>query len=421
MRVSVPRPSTRPERKETILAPVFLGRGGIVVRSTPPWTGFLVLVRIPTPISSGETDVRVSLRGINTIRKRLADGTVRTYYYHRSSGERIKGQPGSPEFIASLSDIETRRKKVPEGTFRAVIKAYEDSSEFERLSDRTKKDYRRYLRMIEEEFGEAALAVINDPRIRADLLEWRDNIAVRSARTADYAWSVLRRVIEWGVDRGKLTINRAVRGGRLYSADRADKLWLPEHVKAFSAIASPELQLAMALAMYTGQRQGDLLCLSWSNYDGQFIRLRQSKTTKRVTIKCGPVLNKILGAIKRRDATTILTSPSGRAWKADHFRHEWAEACKRAGITDLHFHDLRGTAVTLLSESGATPQEIASMTGWAYQSVETILERYSARTAALSAVAARRLEQALERTYGEQMLQTELQTKPLTKAGNGSK
>jgi integrase len=186
-------------------------------------------------------------------------------------------------------------------------------------------------------------------------------------------------------------------------------------------IASPELQLAMALAMYTGQRQGDLLCLSWSNYDGQFIRLRQSKTKKRVTIKCGPVLNKILGAIKRRDATTILTSPSGRAWKADHFRHEWAEACKRAGITDLHFHDLRGTAVTLLSESGATPQEIASMTGWAYQSVETILERYSARTAALSAVAARRLEQALERTYGEQMLQTELQTKPLTKAGNGSK
>jgi hypothetical protein len=42
-----------------------------------------------------------------------------------------------------------------------------------------------------EEFGKAALAVINDPRIRADLLEWRDNIAARSTRTADYAWSVL--------------------------------------------------------------------------------------------------------------------------------------------------------------------------------------------------------------------------------------
>ena len=30
--------------------------------------------------------VRARLQGINTVRKRLADGSVRTYYYHRATG-----------------------------------------------------------------------------------------------------------------------------------------------------------------------------------------------------------------------------------------------------------------------------------------------------------------------------------------------
>ena len=68
-----------------------------------------------------------------------------------------------------------------------------------------------------------------------DFLAWRDKLAQRSARTADYAWAVLRRVIEWGVDRGKILENRALRGKRLYSVDRSDKLWLPEHLSAVQA------------------------------------------------------------------------------------------------------------------------------------------------------------------------------------------
>jgi hypothetical protein len=35
--------------------------------------------------------------------------------------------------------------------------------------------------------------------------------------------------------------------------------------------------LPLLLALWTGQRQGDLLRLPWSAYDGKYIRLRQSK------------------------------------------------------------------------------------------------------------------------------------------------
>ena len=45
--------------------------------------------------------VRVRLEGINTVRKRLADGSVKIYHYHRASGLRLDGEPGSAAFIAS--------------------------------------------------------------------------------------------------------------------------------------------------------------------------------------------------------------------------------------------------------------------------------------------------------------------------------
>ena len=36
------------------------------------------------------------LKGINTVRKRLRDGTIAVYYYHRATGARLNGAPGSP-------------------------------------------------------------------------------------------------------------------------------------------------------------------------------------------------------------------------------------------------------------------------------------------------------------------------------------
>jgi hypothetical protein len=62
----------------------------------------------------------------------------------------------------------------------------------------------------------------------------------------------------------------------------------------------------------------------------------------------------------------------------------WIDATRAAGITDLHFHDVRGTAVTMLSEAGANPQQIAAITGHALKSVGTILDRYLARTRGLA-------------------------------------
>ena len=41
------------------------------------------------------------LKGLNRLTKRLADGSVKTYWYACKGGPHLNGEPGSPEFIAS--------------------------------------------------------------------------------------------------------------------------------------------------------------------------------------------------------------------------------------------------------------------------------------------------------------------------------
>ncbi|MGH1352782.1 MAG: tyrosine-type recombinase/integrase [Methyloligellaceae bacterium] len=237
------------------------------------------------------------------------------------------------------------------------------------------------------------LKIFEDIRIRKDLLSWRDELAINSAKQADYMWSVFRRVIQYAVHNGEITHNHLKNPGRLYKADRSDKIWLPEDVEKFMCSCSPELQTALALALHTGQRKGDLIRLSWTAYDGTGISLRQSKSNRKVYIPATQTLKSILDSLPRT-AVTILTNTKGTPWTSDGFNTSWGKAAKRAKIEGLTFHDLRGTAVTLLAEQGCTSIEIASITGHSLKHVETILDHYGSRTKKIAQTAILRFEQS---------------------------
>jgi integrase len=152
------------------------------------------------------------------------------------------------------------------------------------------------------------------------------------------------------------------------------------------------LHLPLLLALWTGQRQGDLLRLPWSAYDGKHIRLKQSKTGARVVIPVGAPLKSALDAAVRR-STIILTNSDGTPWTPDGFRVSWRKACKRAGVVGVTFNDLRGTAVTRLALSEATEAEIATITGHSLRDVRSFLDaHYLHRDPALAESAIRKLE-----------------------------
>jgi integrase len=336
--------------------------------------------------------MRIRLRGLNSITKRLADGTRRTYWYAWKGGPPLRGEPGTPEFIASYNEAVARKVVPSRGTLLSVLQGYQASEDFLGLAPRSRSDYGGKIKIIEKTFADFPLSAMTDARTRGIFKAWRERLAASSRRQADYAWVVLARVLSWGMDRGLVAANPCVRGGRLYRGSRAEKIWTADDEAAFLERAPAHLHLPLLLALWTGQRQGDLLRLPWSAYDGSRIRLRQSKGGSRVVIPVGAPLKAALDATPKR-STIMLTTADGRAWTPDGFRASWGKACKRAGVVGVTFHDLRGTAVTRLAIAGCTEAEIATITGHSLRSVRAIIDtHYLSRDPALAESAIRKLE-----------------------------
>jgi integrase len=201
------------------------------------------------------------------------------------------------------------------------------------------------------------------------------------------------RVFSWSFDRGLVAANPCERGGRLYrGGGRSEKIWTAADEVAFLERAPAHLRLPLLLALWTGQRQGDLLRLPWSGYDGTHIRLRQRKTGARVVIPVGAPVKAALDATPKI-STIILTNSDGKPWTSDGFRASWRKACKVAGVVGVTFNDLRGTAVTRLAVAQCTVAEIATITGHSLHGVHAILDtHYLDRDQALGESAIRKLE-----------------------------
>lgn len=340
----------------------------------------------------------VELKHINKVVK----PNGRVYYYHRRTGKRILGDYGSAEFLENYAAA-SRFDDPSKGKLAGLITAFRASADFRRLAPKTQRDYDRFLDMIRDEFGTMPEEALEDKRVRRVFFEWRDRLSNRP-RYADYAWSVLRRLLAYGYDQGTISVNHAVRPRRLYASDRADIIWEPGQIEAFCAVAAVELRRAMAFGLFLGQRQGDLLRLGRQHYADGWFDFRQGKTGRRVRIPAHRDFRPIVEATPA-DQLLFLTTKTGRPWQADHFRHSWRAATRKAGLDGLHFHDLRGTSVTMLAEVGCTDQEIATITRLSLERTRAILDKYMARTRPLAMAAIRRLENA-NRTELQTVLQT---------------
>ncbi len=339
---------------------------------------------------------RVRLKGINSKRKRLADGTEVTYYWAYRGGPRLPGKPGSPEFVQAYYDAYHAKRPAPANTLLAVMNAYQDSGDFKKLAPRTRADYITQIRKIETSFSDFPLTALKDRRSRAIFLKWRDGLAEGGkTRQADYAAGVLAIILSWAYHRGLIEANPTEKLGRLHRGTRVEKTWSAETEARFMASAPPHLRLAFVLALWTGQRQGDLLRITWKAYDGQYLRLTQQKTDVPVIIPVAAPLKALLDPIRGDENTPILKPTRGTAWTSTGFQTSWRKACLDAGVTGVTFHDLRGTAVTRLAKAGATVPEIATLTGHSLKEVQAILDRhYLSRDVEMAESAIRKREAA---------------------------
>lgn len=324
----------------------------------------------------------------------------RDYYYAWRGGPAVKGEPGTPEFVAAYNDAVEGFQAPDKKRFRSVITRYRNSKDYRDLADSTKRNWGPWLDQIAEYFGKLRTKQFDrTEQIRKLIRQWRGQYS-DNPRKADYGMQVLSRVCAYCVDPlGEIAANPCEGIKQLYSADRAAIIWTDVDIAHLKQTCSAEIAYAVELAAHTGLRAGDLVKLSWSHVGDKAIVMNTGKSRgrKQAIIPLYQELRDLLDRIPRR-STTILTSSTKRPWHKDGLSSSFAAAKKEAWPEgdNLHFHDLRGTAATKFYLAGLSLREIAEIMGWEEDFVERIIKRYVSQTAALEDKI-RRMDEARER------------------------
>jgi len=112
------------------------------------------------------------------------------------------------------------------------------------------------------------------------------------------------------------------------------------------------------IAVATGMRRGEILTLRWENIDQnrRSLLIRQTKNGHSRTLPLTKAMDDVLEGVPRIGDRVFPITPNA-------FRLAWQRLRARAGIDDLHFHDLRHEAISRFFEQGLTTPEVALISG----------------------------------------------------------
>jgi site-specific recombinase XerD len=306
----------------------------------------------------------VVVLGVKRIPMRLVDGSPRVYFYHRATGERLPDDPASLKFTTRLAELNAPAVKTgaaPTDTIAGLIAAYRASPEFNQRAEKTRKDYRRYLAIVEVLWGDLAIKDLRWPHVRA----LRDTYA-KTPRMANYLVGVIGILMTYAVDGGLREDNPTLRRKKLRTGD-GHRAWEEDEIADYRQRWKPDTaeRVAFELLLNLGQRGGDTIAMTRAHYRKGEVSVKQEKTHARVWVPASDDLIAILDPwLETHQEMMLLINSDGAPFKIDHFRHFMRAAYRAAKITDeVSTHGCRYTAATILHELGCEWETIGAVTG----------------------------------------------------------
>lgn len=214
-----------------------------------------------------------------------------------------------------------------------------------------------------------------------------------------------RHVFSWAIEEGYINETPFKRSGQtvVRLATRMENARTrrlePGEEQRLLAAAGPHLRSLIVAALTTGCRVGELLSLTWEQvrFDDHgnprwiVLPANKTKTGENRTIPVGLRLRAEL-SMRRHDpageelpsTANVFGNEVGEA--VGSIKTAWRATCRRAGVNDLHFHDLRREFASRLHESSGSLHDVQEFLGHANV---TTTSRYLKSTPL-------RLEKALE-------------------------
>ncbi len=343
--------------------------------------------------------VKTGTKGI--YKRQLADGSEKfEISFTGSDGKRRwKLVPGGiraaqRERRSVLSRLDRGEKVAPSRTtFEEFSSRWLESQT--QLRPRTLESHELMLRVhLNPRIGHLRLGEIDPDRVVSVITSMQ--AAQKSPATIGIALGTLGRVMGHAARRGLIgsnPVSRLERGERPAVVRREKRILDPDEIAALLAAADDRHRTLLAVAVFAGLRQGEVLGLTWRNIDLEDGTIRVEKQLDRQGRRVAPKTRQavrdvmIMAALGRtlrehklrspfsRPDDLVFCSGTGSPLSARNVAQRGLEAAaSRAGINAdgklrLRFHDLRHAYASLLIDQGESIVWISRQLGHASPSI----------------------------------------------------
>jgi integrase len=330
--------------------------------------------------------------------RRSAKGKLRWYWQRR--GYPLTRLPDDRVVRIAMADrlnaaADGERGTDPEpGSVGTIVAEYRDSDAYRDLARNTARNYEPFLRDILALGARLPFSAFTR-RVVVDHVE-----AYARPDQRRLCATVLKNLFRIAQYRGLIASDPTV-GLRLKSSKPRDRVWSDEEISRWldaARIEDPHMTTGFVLLQYSAQRPNDVLHMTWPQYSGSAIRLRQMKTGALLEVPTHPVLTAHLDSLQRSSTSLTIVAYRGRPVHYSDFNKRFRRIAERAGIEGAQARDLRRTAMLRMAEAGATTPMIASVSGHSITATQRILETYLPRNRALAEIAITRLAEYKKRT-----------------------
>jgi len=312
--------------------------------------------------------------------KTTSQGITRWYIdYKDESGTRIQKvvkhaqskEDAVIELQARVQEVFARRNGIRRRVERIRLCKYSELylRDYSRTNKRSWKTDKSLLKSLVAFFGDFYLDEITSQHI--ELYKARRLTQDVTRSTVNRELAILRKMLNLAVEWGYLEKGQGVRF-RLFSekGNFKERILSEEEEKRLFEASSGHLRPVLVIALQTGMRLGEILSLRWDQIDLEE-RVIRVERTKSGRVRFVPVNDQVL--------EELLRLRKERSEEEDIFpwrsvKTSFKGACRRAGIKDLRFHDLRHTFATRLVKRGIDLITVKELLG---HSSVTVTERYT--------------------------------------------
>ena len=224
------------------------------------------------------------------------------------------------------------------------------------LAPRTKRDYLGIILLLRKEFGHMDPHEIK-PRHIAAFLNVKKGRVHRNRMVMLLSMVFYKAIGKWCISDD---LHNPCQSVERWPTRPRDRYVTDAEFDGCRALCCAQVQIAMDLALLTGQRQSDIVGLTWKQVKtvgvpraDWRIEICQGKTGKKLAIMISPAIEQVLRRARVMEPNWpheyVIRTKWGQRYTPDGFRALWQRSIRawmKAGGQNFHFHDIRAKCIS---------------------------------------------------------------------------